>query len=120
MTIFCKPNPSNIRYFSHTCFKSVTFLQLNCTSKWLFSDFQGIIKSMVREHCNVKVDLAICFHCNSLIAICLGDSDPRRMSTSKRHFEKANPIRRPSCFIKHYRESPDSSGESRSFTRARF
>ena len=35
---------------------------------------------------------SICFHCNSLIAVCLGDSDPRRMSTSKRYIEKASPL----------------------------
>jgi hypothetical protein len=41
----------------------------------------------------------------------LGDSDLRRMSASKRHFEKTNTVFKPSSFIKHFSEFSGSPEE---------
>lgn len=49
----------------------------------------------------------------------LGDSDLRRMSAAKRHFEKTDTIFKSSGFIKHFNEFSDSPKERRDLARAR-
>lgn len=107
-------------YFSCTCFKSANFLELNDFQVCIFWFPRGNKKHGFKCIITLRLIYSICFDFNSLIAVCLGDSDPRRMSTSKRHFEKTNTICRPSNFIKYCKEPSDSPRESRPFTRTGF